>query len=45
MMLPLKMDMMHAKEQYDNWKISHPQEAFGDEGDWTILDPNLCPQN
>ena len=45
MMLPLKMGMMHVREQLDTWKISHPQEAFEDEGDWTTVNPNLCLQN
>ena len=45
MMLPLKMGMMHVKEQLYTWKTSHPREAFEDEGDWTAINPNLCLQN
>lgn len=42
MMLPLRMDRMHVKALYDTWKISCPQEEYGDEVDWPASNPNLC---
>lgn len=45
MMLPLRMDRMHVKEQSETLNISCPQELHGDEADWTDAYPNLYPQS
>jgi len=44
MMLPLRMDRMHATKQSETLNISCPQELHVDEEDWTVADPNLYPQ-